>query len=1275
MGSSTVELTNPSNAIIYATVSYSSGERKIIVTPVSPLAYSTTYSVKVKGGSTDPRIKDIAGNALANNYTWSFTTSAEPPPPPTEGPGGPVLIISSTSNPFSRYTVEILRAEGFNEFDAMDVSQVTSTILNNHDVVIVGDISLSSSTVIMLTNWVNAGGTLIALKPDAQLASLMGITKLNSTLSDKYLLVNTASGPGVGIVNQTIQYHGNADLYSLNGATSIATLYSSAATAISSPAVTMKNVGTNGGVAIAFTYDLARSVVYTRQGNPAWAGQKRDGESGPIRSDDQFYPDWIDFSKIAIPQADEQQHLLSNLIIKANLHRKPLPKFWFLPKGLKAAVVMTGDDHGNGGTIGRFNQYSSLSPANNAQAVADWTAIRGTSYIYPNTPITNAQAVAFQNQGFEIALHLTTNCDVWTPGSLETNFNDQLADFSSTFPGITAPVTNRTHCISWSDWASQPKIEAAKGIRLDANYYYWPAAWIQNRPGMFTGSGMPMRFADLDGTMIDCYQVATQMTDESGITYQSFIDALLNKAVGSEGYYGVFCANMHTDNASSDGSDAIIASAQSKQIPVISAKQMLTWLDGRNGCSFGSLVWNANQLSFTVAVGNGANNLKGMLPVTSSVGQLTGISYNSGPVVYQTQTIKGIQYAFFDAAAGNYVASYNVDNTAPVITNVTALPHNDGTATITWTTDEASDSKVDYGTTQNNLSQSTNDAAMVTSHSVVLTGLTPGITYYFKVTSTDADNNSSSMAGSPVAYNFTLPQPPCANDAIAADFDLGTTGTNTIVTDAGVTLKPILYEDFDGSTIPSTFTYGQWQSGGATTLSNGIATIDGSHIYSNQSFSPGTSLEFAATFSTGNFQNIGFSADGDFNNPWLTIGRGPEGDNNLYARSSDNQTQSLGANLLGSQHVYKIVWNANNTFSFYVDGTLISTSNITSAFSSNMVINISDFPSGGSSIAVDWIRATPYVTSGTYTSRIFNQGSPGNWGSLSYTATTPANTALTIQVRKGNTPTPDGSWTSFATVANNGNVGGNSQYLQYQAALSTTDNSTSPTLQNINIECNAGADETAPVISNINAQPAANGESAVITWTTDEPANSAVDYGTNIGSLNQHKENATLTVSHSITLTGLIPGTTYYYRVTSTDASANAATSPAPPADPLNFVTPVPACFTDVVAADFNNGTFTNTYVAIKNDGEVTLQPSAGNEFSVLPSTNEWAGFSWTGSGGSTVTNGVLSVEGQRYNNEPATATFGPGSTLEFKATFSNAAFQHIGFGGGSDAVGKWWHL
>jgi hypothetical protein len=115
---------------------------------------------------------------------------------------------------------------------------------------------------------------------------------------------------------------------------------------------------------------------------------------------------------------------------------------------------------------------------------------------------------------------------------------------------------------------------------------------------------------------------------------------------------------MHTDNATSEGSDAIIASAQAHHVPVISAKQMLDWLDGRNSSSFGSMSWNGNALTFSVTAGNGADSLRAMLPVNSETGYLQSISWNGAAITFSTQTIKGIQYAFFNAPTGNYVAIY-----------------------------------------------------------------------------------------------------------------------------------------------------------------------------------------------------------------------------------------------------------------------------------------------------------------------------------------------------------------------------------------------------------------------------------------------------------------------------------------------------------------------------------------------------------------------------------------------------------------------------------------
>ena len=70
-----------------------------------------------------------------------------------------------------------------------------------------------------------------------------------------------------------------------------------------------------------------------------------------------------DLDKVAIPQADEQQRLLANLITQMNVDRAPLPRFWYLPRGEKAAVVLTGDDHAlTNGTAGQFNRYLDYSP-------------------------------------------------------------------------------------------------------------------------------------------------------------------------------------------------------------------------------------------------------------------------------------------------------------------------------------------------------------------------------------------------------------------------------------------------------------------------------------------------------------------------------------------------------------------------------------------------------------------------------------------------------------------------------------------------------------------------------------------------------------------------------------------------------------------------------------------------------------------------------------------------------------------------------------------------
>ena len=385
------------------------------------------------------------------------------------------------------------------------------------------------------------------MRPDATLAGLLGLGSDTGDLSDGYIGVNTSSGPGAGITGTTMQFHGTADR--LVGRERVVRR--------DAPQLCRVTAGPAGGdAAAASAADRRRrspttwrsSVVYTRQGNPVGAGTKRDGQPGPSRSDDLFFPDYLDFSRVHIPQADEQQRLLANLITQMNFERTPVPRFWYLPRGEKAAFVMSGDDHGSAaGTAGHFETFKALSPA--GCSVADWECIRGTSYVFPGSGLSSAAADAYQAQGFEVALHLNTGCSDFTPASLSDNWAQQLPQFRAQYPGVTPPRTNRTHCIAWSDWASEPKLARANGVRLDTNYYYWPGAWVQDRPGMFTGSGFPMRFSDLDGSLIDVYQATTQMPDESGLSYAAFARSLIDRALGATGYYGVFTANIHTDDS------------------------------------------------------------------------------------------------------------------------------------------------------------------------------------------------------------------------------------------------------------------------------------------------------------------------------------------------------------------------------------------------------------------------------------------------------------------------------------------------------------------------------------------------------------------------------------------------------------------------------------------------------------------------------------------------------------------------------------------------------
>jgi hypothetical protein len=87
------------------------------------------------------------------------------------------------------------------------------------------------------------------------------------------------------------------------------------------------------------------------------------------------------------------------------------------------------------------------------------------------------------------------------------------------------------------------------------------------------------------------------------------------------------------------------------------------------------------------------------------------------------------------------IQAYIPDTTPPSFGNISAGGITASGATITWTTNEPATSQVNYGFTVSYGLNSTLDQTLVSSHSVVLSGLQPDTVYHFRVRSSDGSAN------------------------------------------------------------------------------------------------------------------------------------------------------------------------------------------------------------------------------------------------------------------------------------------------------------------------------------------------------------------------------------------------------------------------------------------------------------------------------------------------------------------------------------------------------
>ena len=188
----------------------------------------------------------------------------------------------------------------------------------------------------------------------------------------------------------------------------------------------------------------------------------------------------------------------------------------------------------------------------------------------------------------------------------------------------------------------------------------------------------------------------------------------------------------------------------------------------------------------------------------------------------------GTGYTFTTTAGG--------DETPPEITNVVAGTPTYSSVAITWTTNELSSSLVDFGTSISYGTTQGNSADSLTSHSVILTGLTPSTTYYYRVKSIDVSGNLISDDNSGAGHTFTTAAGADPGDTTAPviTFDSGAGITN--ITSNSATIAWTTDENSDsiiGYSLDTSFN-----------SEKGSATLTTSHSVTLNNLSSGTAYKF-----------------------------------------------------------------------------------------------------------------------------------------------------------------------------------------------------------------------------------------------------------------------------------------------------------------------------------------------------------------------------------------------------------------------------------------------
>ena len=240
--------------------------------------------------------------------------------------------------------------------------------------------------------------------------------------------------------------------------------------------------------------------------------------------------------------------------------------------------------------------------------------------------------------------------------------------------------TNVNHWFVWcgkdengnQDFGAQARLEEKYGIGMDASYAFYdmnsnqPEHYLGSlgkNQGNYTGSGLIMNFADVNGRTVNVYQ-----------RYNAIYDQQYNESHDPEGFFGAFKGlvdrSLYDDIYSVVSIKAhnneyyfskkplmkMLEYANAKDIPVWTALNLLDFLKMKDEATFTNFSWSNSSLSFRLNSSlTHSNGLTFMIPVMYGNKRILSITKDGEKTSFSIRKVKSIDYAFITVQGGlNY---------------------------------------------------------------------------------------------------------------------------------------------------------------------------------------------------------------------------------------------------------------------------------------------------------------------------------------------------------------------------------------------------------------------------------------------------------------------------------------------------------------------------------------------------------------------------------------------------------------------------------------------